>query len=73
MNYCIVAFGIILIISVAQWIVDGRRNYKGPHVDSDVLAQADLVGISTGQSNGDNENAVGGGTSARAAYKDGLE
>ena len=35
MNYCIVAFAIVLIISIIQWIVDGRKNYKGPQVDLD--------------------------------------
>lgn len=33
MNYCIVAFGVVLIISVIQWIVDGRRNFTGPRID----------------------------------------
>lgn len=33
MNYCIVAFAIVLIISVIQWYVDGRRNYKGPSIE----------------------------------------
>ncbi|OCK76420.1 amino acid permease [Lepidopterella palustris CBS 459.81] len=33
MNYCIVAFMIILIISVVQWIVDGRNNFTGPRVE----------------------------------------
>ncbi|KAI1822927.1 amino acid/polyamine transporter I [Xylaria intraflava] len=32
MNYCIVAFGVILIIAVLQWIFDGRKNYTGPQV-----------------------------------------
>ncbi|TPX08628.1 uncharacterized protein E0L32_009967 [Thyridium curvatum] len=32
MNYCVVAFAIILTISTIQWIVDGRKNYKGPRV-----------------------------------------
>ncbi|KAI7224277.1 hypothetical protein D0864_12556 [Hortaea werneckii] len=35
MNYCIVAFGVVLIISVIQWFVDGRRNYTGPRVELD--------------------------------------
>lgn len=35
MNYCIVAFAIVLLISVAQWFVDGRRNFKGPRVEVD--------------------------------------
>ncbi|KAF4548469.1 Amino acid permease-like protein 17 [Elsinoe fawcettii] len=33
MNYCIVAFGIVLIVAVFQWLVDGRKNYTGPRVD----------------------------------------
>ena len=37
MNYCIVAFAIVLIISMIQWFVDGRKNYKGPKVDLDEL------------------------------------
>ena len=35
MNYCIVAFGIVLIISMIQWFVDGRKNYTGPKVELD--------------------------------------
>ncbi|KAG8630825.1 hypothetical protein KVT40_002444 [Elsinoe batatas] len=35
MNYCIVAFGIILIVAVIQWFVDGRKNYTGPRMDLD--------------------------------------
>ncbi|KAI8932971.1 hypothetical protein NX059_010439 [Plenodomus lindquistii] len=30
MNYCVVAFGIILFISTIQWFVDGRKNFTGP-------------------------------------------
>ncbi|KAF2799692.1 amino acid permease [Melanomma pulvis-pyrius CBS 109.77] len=30
MNYCIVAFAIIIIISTIQWFVDGRKNFTGP-------------------------------------------
>ena len=33
MNYCIVAFAIIVIVSVVQWVVDGRKNYRGPQVE----------------------------------------
>ncbi|KAK4545350.1 hypothetical protein LTR36_003530 [Oleoguttula mirabilis] len=35
MNYCIVAFAIVLIISVVQWFVDGRKNYHGPKLELD--------------------------------------
>ena len=33
MNYCIAAFAIVLLISLIQWFVDGRKNYTGPKVD----------------------------------------
>lgn len=32
-DYCVVAFGIILSISTIQWFVDGRKNYSGPRVE----------------------------------------
>ncbi|KAE8351328.1 amino acid/polyamine transporter I [Aspergillus coremiiformis] len=38
MNYCVAAFGIILIISTFQWAIDGRKNFIGPRVDMDVIA-----------------------------------
>ncbi|KAF2087070.1 amino acid transporter [Saccharata proteae CBS 121410] len=33
MNYCIVVFAIVVIISGITWIVDGRKNYAGPTLD----------------------------------------
>lgn len=33
LDYCIVAFAIIISISVFQWIVDGRKNFTGPRVN----------------------------------------
>ncbi|KAJ4152752.1 hypothetical protein LMH87_009273 [Akanthomyces muscarius] len=39
MNYCIVAFAIILAISIFQWVVDGRKNYTGPRIE---IAMADI-------------------------------
>ena len=32
-DYCIVAFGIILLVSTIQWFVDGRKNFTGPRAD----------------------------------------
>jgi uncharacterized BrkB/YihY/UPF0761 family membrane protein len=32
MNYCVVAFGVIVVISAIQWIVDGRKNFEGPRI-----------------------------------------
>ena len=45
MNYCIVAFAIIIIISTIQWFVDGRKNYKGPHIDEAALKNAEVLGM----------------------------
>jgi choline transport protein len=33
MNYCVVAFGIWLMISLLTYIFDGRKNYTGPKVE----------------------------------------
>lgn len=33
MNYCIVVFAIVIIISMITWIFDGRKNYRGPKID----------------------------------------
>jgi choline transport protein len=48
MNYAIVAFAIVLIISVIQWFVDGRKNYTGPQIqmvqdedEDDVIVPSD--------------------------------
>ncbi|KAL1598900.1 hypothetical protein SLS60_008045 [Paraconiothyrium brasiliense] len=57
MNYCIVAFAIIIIISTVQWFVDGRRNFTGPRTDLglEVLEvvqseqQDDLHGVTDGK------------------------
>ncbi|PHH92613.1 hypothetical protein CDD83_6540 [Cordyceps sp. RAO-2017] len=38
MNYCIVAFAIIVAISAFQWIVDGRKNFTGPRVSLQVTS-----------------------------------
>ncbi|KAJ9493066.1 hypothetical protein VN97_g139 [Penicillium thymicola] len=37
MNYCVAAFGIVFIISVIQWIVDGRKNFVGPRISVEVF------------------------------------
>lgn len=36
MNYCVVAFGIILFISTLNWFVDGRKNFTGPRTDEEL-------------------------------------
>ncbi|KAH6657569.1 hypothetical protein BKA67DRAFT_532769 [Truncatella angustata] len=32
MNYCVVALAIILLISIFQWFVNGRKNFAGPRI-----------------------------------------
>ena len=39
MNYCIVAFAIVVIISLIQWFVDGKKNFTGPRT-----IEEDMVG-----------------------------
>ncbi|PWY88023.1 amino acid permease [Aspergillus sclerotioniger CBS 115572] len=38
MNYCVAVFGIILIVSLFQWFIDGRKNFTGPRMDVDVIS-----------------------------------
>ncbi|EXJ96496.1 hypothetical protein A1O1_01622 [Capronia coronata CBS 617.96] len=45
MNYCVAAFAIVLVISVIQWFVDGRKNYTGPQIDVDALRSGAVVGM----------------------------
>lgn len=45
MNYCIAAFAIVLIVSVIQWFVDGKKNYTGPSIDIDAMKQGEVMGM----------------------------
>ncbi|KAJ2896712.1 Choline transport protein [Zalerion maritima] len=45
MNYCVVAFGVVILIASMQWIFDGRKNYSGPHVDLDALMSGRVEGM----------------------------
>lgn len=44
LDYCVAAFGIIIVISVIQWIVDGRKNFTGPRINVDEFPQT-LSGV----------------------------
>lgn len=37
-DYCVAVFGVILIVSLFQWIIDGRKNFTGPRMDVDVIS-----------------------------------
>lgn len=50
MNYCVVAFGVVLFIAVFQWIFDGRKNYTGPQVDAVALMNGEVEGITGAES-----------------------
>ena len=45
MNYCIVAFAIVIIISIIQWIVDGRKNFNGPYIDQSVFRATSIADV----------------------------
>ncbi|CAG8972719.1 hypothetical protein HYALB_00008634 [Hymenoscyphus albidus] len=45
MNYCIVVFFIILVLSIMQWFIDGKKNYNGPRINIDNLQNAEVEGV----------------------------
>ncbi|TVY83674.1 Amino-acid permease [Lachnellula suecica] len=45
MNYCVVVFAIILIVSIIQWFVDGKKNFTGPRVNIENLQNGEVVGV----------------------------
>ena len=56
MNYCIAAFAIVLIVSMIQWFVDGRKNYTGPQIDVDALKSGEVVGMAPTESNAERDS-----------------
>lgn len=50
MNYCIVAFGVMLLIAGGTWIVDGRKNYAGPYIEIEGLTNEQVAGLNPVQS-----------------------
>lgn len=58
MNYAIVAFGVVLIIAVVQWIVDGRKNYEGPQIDPAAMSKGVVEGIAGVESKQSGEESV---------------
>ncbi|KAI5460331.1 gaba permease [Mariannaea sp. PMI_226] len=49
MNYCVIAFGFIIVVSTIHWFVDGRKNFKGPLSNSSVI---DAIQIESSNVNG---------------------
>lgn len=58
MNYAVVAFGVVLIIAVVQWIIDGRKNYEGPHIDPAAMSKGVVEGITGVESAHSGEESV---------------
>ncbi|KAL2421270.1 Choline transport protein [Exophiala dermatitidis] len=56
MNYCVAAFGIVLVISIIQWIVDGRKNFTGPQIDVDALRAGAVVGMAPVETNAEKQS-----------------
>lgn len=50
MNYAVAAFGVVLVIAVFQWIVDGRKNYEGPQIDPEAMSKGIVEGITSVES-----------------------
>lgn len=44
-DYCIVVFFIILVISIVQWFVDGKKNFSGPRVNIEQLQNGMVIGM----------------------------
>lgn len=70
MNYCVAAFGIVLIISVVQWIVDGRKNYTGPRIKN---TEEVLVAQSSHQDCLDGGETADGAMGGASKGVDGME
>ena len=73
MNYCVVAFGVVVIVSMVQWFLDGRRNYQGPTVEVVGTERMGKLGGDTGGEfrvgdNSDLMNAGGVTYSKRREY-----
>jgi hypothetical protein len=45
MNYCIVAFGVMLLIAGGTWVFDGRKHYTGPQLDVQGLIDGRVEGM----------------------------
>lgn len=59
MNYAIVAFAVVILISVIQWVVDGRKNYKGPQIDVGAMINGEVEGLNVIPTNESSGTGVG--------------
>lgn len=70
MNYCVVAFFIVLVISVIQWFVDGRKNYTGPKMDIDVRTLTAVQSPEMARIDAARVNGAGSGSDVNGDAKD---
>ena len=64
LDYAVVAFAIVLIISSLQWFFDGRKNYKGPRIEigEEVIIPGESMHNEMGVANGNgHENGYANG------------
>jgi choline transport protein len=59
MNYCIVAFFIVLVVATVEWFMNGRKHFKGPQVDIAALKNGEVVGITAEGSNTSSNSQTG--------------
>jgi choline transport protein len=69
MNYCVVVFFIILVVSILQWVFDGRKNFTGPRVDIDALQNGEVVGLQPSPSSEDGSGSGSYGDDSKVAAK----
>lgn len=69
MNYCVVAFAIIIIISTFQWFIDGKKNFSGPKLDVEAMREGEVLGMAP-ESNG-NGHAAHGVNGVNGAHENG--
>lgn len=55
-DYCVVVFFIILVISIAQWFVDGKKNFTGPRVNLENLQSGAVFGLDPSQGGTDDSH-----------------
>lgn len=58
MNYAVAAFGVVLVIAVVQWIVDGRKNYEGPQIDPEAMSKGIVEGITGGDESSEHPSSA---------------
>jgi choline transport protein len=68
MNYCSAAIGVIALVSLVTWVVDGRKNFRGPQIDVLNATEAEKEGVGLGvKRRQEHEKSLGGSESGRTS------